>query len=65
MIQEVIVSILSGLVRVFNVTRDSLAKNLEEIAADVRSGKLIPQETFDRAKADKSKVDDAYNNLPD
>lgn len=60
-----IVSVLEGAVKVFNVTRESLADSLDDIAKKVRNGELIAEELFQKAHADKDKMNDIRSNLPD
>lgn len=61
----IITSVISGIVKVTKVTREALAKSLEEMAADVRSGGLIPDELLAKVEADGDRLDNLRNSLPD
>ena len=61
----IITSVITGLAKVTKVTREALAKSLEDMAADVRSGKLLPTELIDKVEADSNRLDDIRGNLPD
>lgn len=61
----VITSVITGLVKVTKVTREALAKSLEEMASDVRAGKLIPDELLAKVEADADRLDNIRNSLPD
>lgn len=61
----IITSVITGLVKVTKVTREAFAKSLEEMAADVRGGGLIPDELLAKVEADGDRLDDVRGNLPD
>lgn len=60
-----ITSVITGIAKVAKVTREALAKSLEQMAADVRAGKLIPDELLAQVEDDAKRLDDIRNNLPD
>ncbi len=60
-----IVPIIEAIARVVNITREALAKSLEEMAADIRAGKLIPDDAFEQAKKDQARISVARDTLPD
>ena len=64
-ITTLITSIITGIAKVAKVTREALAKSLEQMAADVRSGGLIPDELLAKAQADGDRLRDVRGNLPD
>lgn len=64
-ITTLITSIITGIAKVTKVTREALAKSLEQMAADVRSGKLIPDELLAKVEADGKRLDDIRGDLPD
>jgi len=61
----IITSVITGLVKVAKVTREALAKSLEEMAADVRAGGLIPDELLAKVEADGDRLDNVRDGLPD
>lgn len=64
-IVTLLTSIITGIAKVTKVTREALAKSLEEMAADVRKGGLIPDELLAKAESDGKRLEDIRNNLPD
>lgn len=60
-----ITSLITGIARITKVTREALAKSLEEMAADVRSGALIPDELLEKVEADGKRLDKIRDGLPD
>lgn len=60
-----ITSLITGIAKVTKVTREALAKSLEQMASDVRSGKLIPDELLAKAEADGDRLRDIRGNLKD
>lgn len=62
---DLIVDIITGLVKFIRTSREALAADLEKIAADVRAGKLIPDEAFAKAKATLDATKSARDKLPD
>jgi hypothetical protein len=64
-ITTLITSLITGIANATKVTREALAKSLEQIAADVRAGKLIPDELLAQVEADGDRLDDMRDNLPD
>jgi len=64
-ITTLITSLITGIARVTKVTREALAKSLEQMASDVRNGKLIPDELLAKSEADGKRLDDVRGNLPD
>jgi hypothetical protein len=64
-ITTLITSILTGIAKVAKVTREALAKSLEQMAADVRAGGLIPDELLAKVEEDGNRLDDIRGNLPD
>ena len=65
MIQELIVDIVTGIVKVIKTTREALAADLREIANKIESGALIPDEAFEKAKATLADTKSARDRLPD
>jgi len=63
-IVTLLTSIITGIAKVTKVTREALAKSLEEMAADVRKGGLIPDELLAKAESDGKRLEDIRNNLP-
>jgi hypothetical protein len=61
----IITSVITGLAKVTKVTREALAKSLEDMASDVRAGKLIPNELLAQVEEDSNRLDDIRRNLPD
>ena len=61
----IITSVITGLAKVAKVTREALAKSLEEMAADVRAGGLIPDELLAQVEEDAERLDDVRDGLPD
>jgi len=61
----IVTSVLTGIARVTKVTRESLAKSLEEMAADVRKGGLIPDELLAKVEADGERIDNIRDRLPE
>lgn len=61
----IITSVITGLAKVAKVTREALAKSLEEMAADVRAGGLIPDELLAKVEADGDRLDNVRDGLPD
>ena len=64
-ITTLIISIITGIAKVTKVTRETIAKSLEEIAVDVRAGKLIPDALLAKVEADSDRLEDIRSNLPD
>lgn len=62
---DLIVSIVTALVKVVNTTREALAADLRAIAEDIEGGGLIPDEAFERVKNLRDDTKDAYDSLPD
>jgi len=60
-----ITSIIIGLARVTKITREALAKSLEEMAADVRAGGLIPDELLAKVEQDSDRIDNIRDRLPE
>lgn len=60
-----ITSILTGLARVTKVTREALAQSLEQMAADVRAGGLIPDELLAKVEEDGDRIDSIRDRLPE
>lgn len=61
----IITSVLTGIARVAKVSREALAKSLEQMAADVRAGGLIPDELLEKVEDDADRLDNIRDNLPD
>jgi len=61
----IITSVITGIAKVAKVTREALAKSLEEMAADVRAGGLIPDELLAKVEADGDRLDNVRDGLPD
>lgn len=53
-------TILEGAAKVLKLSREAFAKKLEDAAAEVRAGKLIPDEAFERSIDDKELLDEIY-----
>ena len=64
-ITTLITSIITGIAKVTKVTREALAKSLEQMAADIRAGGLIPDELLAKVESDSDRLDDIRGNLPD
>ena len=64
-IVTIITSVITGIARVAKVSREALAKGLEEMAADVRAGGLIPDELLAKVEADGDKLDNVRDSLPE
>jgi hypothetical protein len=64
-ITTLITSIITGIAKVTKVTREALAKSLEQMAADVRAGGLIPDELLSKVESDGRRLDKIRDNLPD
>jgi hypothetical protein len=62
---EILVPIITAIAKVVEVTREGLARSLEKLAADVRSGKLIPEETFQQATRDRARLKAMRDALPE
>ncbi len=60
-----ITSVITGIAKVSKVTREALAKSLESMAKDVRSGALIPDALLAKVEADGDRLDDMRENLPE
>ena len=63
-ITTLITSLITGIARVSKVTREALAKSLEEMAKDVRSGALIPDELLAQVEDDSDRLDSIRDSLP-
>ena len=61
----IITSVITGIAKVTKVTREALAKSLEEMASDVRDGGLIPDELLAKVEADGERLDNVRDDLPD
>ena len=61
----IITSVITGIAKVTKVTREALAKSLEEMASDVRDGGLIPEELLAKVEADGERLDKVRDGLPD
>lgn len=64
-ITTLITSLITGIARVSKVTREALAKSLEEMAKDVRNGALIPDELLAKVESDVDRLNSIRNNLPE
>jgi len=62
-ITTLITSIIMGIAKVTDVTREALAKSLEDMARDVRSGSLIPDQLLSEVMSDSEKLKDIRKNL--
>lgn len=56
-IATIIAAIVEALLGITKITRENIAASLDEIAAKVRNGELIPQEAIDRATSDQDRID--------
>ena len=56
---------IAGTAKVAGVTREALAKSLEEMAADIRGGGLIPDELLAKVQADGDRLNSVREGLPD
>ena len=63
-ITTLITSLITGIARVSKVTREALAKSLEEMAKDVRSGALIPDELLAQVESDSERLSRIRDGLP-
>jgi len=61
----IITSVIHGIAKISSVTREALAKSLEQMASDVRSGGLIPDDLLNKVEADGKKLDKMRGSLPD
>lgn len=64
-ITTLIVSLITGIAKITKVTREVLAKSLEEMAKDVRAGKLIPEALLAKVEEDSDRLEDIRSSLPD
>jgi len=53
-------SLLESAAKVLKLSREAFAAKLEEAAAEVRAGKLIPDAAFERSIEDKELLDEIY-----
>ncbi len=53
-------TILETAASILKLSRDAFATRLEEAAAEIRAGKLIPDAAFDRAIEDQAMLDELY-----
>lgn len=61
----IITGALGGIMKLAKVSREELAKGLEEVAKDVRNGALLPDDLFEQAKDDQDRLKDIRKDLPD
>lgn len=61
----IVTSVLTGIARVTGVTREALAKSLEEMAADARAGGLLPDELLAKVESDGKRIDNIRDRLPE
>lgn len=61
----IITAVIQGIVKVTKVTREALAKSLEEMAADVRAGGLIPDELLEKVEKDGDRISKIRDSLPE
>lgn len=60
----IITAVIQGIAKVTKVTREALAKSLEEMAADVRAGGLIPDELLAKVEEDNDRLESIRDRLP-
>lgn len=60
----IITAVIQGIAKVTKFSREALAKSLEEMAADVRSGGLIPDELLAKAEEDNDRLESIRDRLP-
>lgn len=58
MLESLIVAVISAIAKSIDIGREAAAAKLEEIAAKIRSGALIPDDAFAQAQADVDRIDD-------
>lgn len=63
--ETLIVTFLNALARAYELGREAFAAKLEDIAAGIRAGELIPDAAFERAKATHADTKSARDSLPD
>lgn len=56
---------IGGILKVVKISREALAKGLEEMASEVRAGALLPDSLFEQVHADSDRLNDIRNSLPD
>lgn len=61
----IITGALGGILKFVKVSREALAKGLEEMGASVRDGGLLPDDLFEQAHADADRLNDVRGDLPD
>jgi len=57
---SVLITLLEAAAKIINVSREAFAAKLEQVAKEIRAGKLIPDEAFERAKEDADLLDRLY-----
>ena len=60
----IITAVLNGIAKITKVSREALAKSLEEMASDIRGGGLIPDELLEKVNQDSKKIDSIRDKLP-
>lgn len=61
--QNLIVDIITGLVKVIKTNREALAADLREIADSIEAGELVPAAAFERAKTTLNETEAARGRL--
>lgn len=57
---SILITLLEAAAKIIGVSREAFAAKLEQVAQDIRAGKLIPDEAFERAKEDADLLDRLY-----
>ena len=60
MLKDLIVGVLEGIARAVKTSREAFGKTVEEAGRDIRSGALMADDAFGRAKDDAALLDDLY-----
>lgn len=59
-VKNLIVGTLRGIAEIVPMAREAFGKTVEEIGKEIRAGKLIANEAFERSKVDENTLDDLY-----
>lgn len=57
---KLFIALLEAAARIFGMSREAFSKKLEEAAQEIREGRLLPNEAFERAEADQDRLEDLY-----
>lgn len=62
---SILITLLEAAAKIIGASREAFAAKLEQVAKDIRAGKLIPDEAFERAKEDAELLDNLYGKFSD